>query len=217
MRRTGIGLFFLMAIGLCLTSCGTSKKKKFLDYFSTYSYDTLTVISTENVAIYIDPATPFQLKGTPIDTSFLDVFSLEEAEDLRYFIPNDVEKGPIAYYKMKLDIGYYLLIIRAAGEYWNSRYYACLYHSGENKVTRTILIAENFGDAGSAFLCSSFLNKVDKTWKIKAHQYYQEPVDFRKYEVDSLYITEIDLEYSISMENDRYYFKEINSKKTTNH
>lgn len=217
MKSTAKLLIFLVPLGLSLLSCGTMKKKKFLDYFSTYSYDSLTVTSTSNSDIYVDPATPFQIKGTPIDTAFLDVFSLEEAEDLRYYIPNKLENGPVAYYKIKLDLGYYLVIIRSAGEYWNSRYYACLYHAGENKVTKTQLIAENFGDAGSAFLCHSFLKMEDKTWKINTQQYYQEPVDFRKYGVDSLYVTEVDLQYSVTMENDRYYFKEISSKKTSNH
>ncbi len=202
----------ILLFGICVllfSSCGTMKKKKFLDHFSTYTYDTLSFSSTENSDIYNDPNTPFSIKGTPIDTNFMHVFSLEEAEDLRYYSPTVIETGPLAYYKIKLNLGYYFVVIRAAGEYWNSRYFGCLYHSGENKVVKTILLAENFGDAGSAFICTSTLKKEEGDWNIYTHHYFQEPVDFQKFEMDSLEIKNVDIKSTLVLEDDRYAFKEL--------
>jgi hypothetical protein len=201
-----------------LISCGTLKKKKFLDYFSTYTSDTLTIHSFDHAGIYTDPSAPFHIKGTAIDTSFLHIFSLEEAEDLRYYVPNASETGPLAYYKVKLNLGYYFLIIRSGGEYWNSRFYACLYHSGENKVTRAILIAENFGEAGDIFKCKTILKKENDTWNMHTHHFFQEPIDYKKYGTDSVHITHVDIVYSTIMDNDRYYFKEVsNNISSTKH
>jgi len=204
-------LFFGMGV-LIFSSCGTMKRKKFLDHFTPLKVDTLSIIPAEDYNNYIHPQAPWSLTGTPIDTSFMHVFSLEEAEDLRYFTYDEKEKGPSAYYKVKLDLGYYFLVIRSGGEYWNSRYYACLYHSGENKVTHAVLIGETFGDGGAVFFCQSHLRKENKTWTIKVHEYFSEPLNYEKYKMDSLVTRETDILYHIEENNDRLFFVEKERK-----
>ena len=207
--------FFIMLGLLLLYSCGTVKKKKFLDYFTTYKHDTLSVFSSSEAGIYADPKTPISIRGTVIDTAFFDVMNFEGDEDLLYFQKIEKETGPIAYFKMKVGIGFYLVIIRSGGQYWNSRFYACLYNVGANKVVANVLIAENFGDAGDAYICQALLKKENKYWSIYTHEYFQSPVNFNLYEVDSLYIGEVDMEISIDVVEDHQRFVEKSRVETS--
>jgi hypothetical protein len=52
------------------------------------------------------------------------------------------------------------------------------------------------------------LIKQDKEWTIYSHEYYQEPIDFHKYETDSLKITEVDRTTILELKDDHYHFKE---------
>jgi len=205
-----IGISVLMVSG-----CGTMKRKKFLDFFTTYKLDTLSVTTIGDYTMYTNPNAAWELRGTYIDTSFHEVFSRDEAEDIRQFTYDPVDKAPAGYYKVKLDLGYYFVVIRAGGEYWNSRFYGCLYHSGENKITHTVLLSEYFGDAGATFLCNAFIEKNEKTWKLTVHEYFSEPVDYDKFyngTMDSIQVREADITYQIENVDDRYNFVEKERK-----
>jgi hypothetical protein len=207
--RAKFFLFALVLVAACL-SFTQVKTKKFLDYFQDYKADSLVIVSSGSSEFKEDPSTPVTERGVSIDTSHFHVFKNDVADDLLYFSTTDGETGPMAYYKIKLNAasGYYLLLLRSGGEYWNSRFYACLYNSGEKKITGTLLVAEYFGDAGDEFICSSKLIKQDKEWTIYSHEYYQEPIDFHKYETDSLKITEVDRTTILELKDDHYHFKE---------
>lgn len=190
------------------------KKKKFIDFFTTLKGDSLFIASPPHDQL-TKADVAWEMKGSAIDTSFSDVYSREEADDLQYYLQVDGENSTFGYYKVKLDLGYYLVIIRAAGEYWNSRMYACLYHSGENKITQTVLIGEDFGDAGAVFTCNSVLRKQNGSWIIMVHEYFSEPVDEYKYikGVDlSREVRTTDITYSLSNADDRYSFVETDRK-----
>lgn len=184
------------------------KKKKFLDHFVTYKSDTLTVSSAEYADIYDNANTSLSLKGNTIDTMFNEVYELEGGEDIREFSPRGWETGPLAYQKIKLDMGCYLLIIRAGGEYWNSRYHACLYNDGNKRVTSTLPVAESFGDTGFYYTCKSFFQKEDNRWSIYTHHTYFEPFDFDKYGMDSVQIKNVDVLSTIEQKEDHFYFLE---------
>jgi len=207
-----LGRVLLTGIGVLMIFSFTTppKKKKYLDYFTTFKGDSFS-ISTPDYNEIIKPDVSWELKGTAIDTSLSSVYSKEEADDLQYYITDDFEKSTFGYYKIKLDLGYYLVIVRAAGEYWNSRIYACLYHTGENKITHTILIGEDFGDAGAIFTCNSLLQKNDKVWTIYVHEFFSEPVDYNKFFDDtdrSMEVRNTDIVYQIENVDDRYTFVE---------
>ena len=211
-RIIGFGICFLT-----FSSFGTVKKKKFIDFFTSFKGDSLAIGSPDYEKLFT-PDSPWEVKGTPIDTSFSHIYSKEEAEDVQYYINDNGENSTYGYYKVKLDLGYYLVIIRAGGEYWNSRVYACLYHTGENKVTHTILIGEDFGDAGASFTCKSVLRKKNKVWTITVHEYFSEPVDYDKFyngEDESMEIRHTDILYQIDNVEDRYEFIEKEKKDKT--
>jgi hypothetical protein len=215
MKWTRVLLLGISVVGVFFS--GTVKKKKFLDYFNTFKGDSLVFDSPDHIKIFTTDV-PWELKGTAIDTSLSHVYSKEEADDLQYYVKDNGENSTFGYYKVKLDLGYYLVIIRAGGEYWNSRVYACLYHSGENKITHTVLIGENFGDAGDSFSCNSVLRKKDKQWTIAVHEHFSEPVDpdkFHKGENYSMEIRNTDILYQIENVDDRYVFVEKERKDQT--
>jgi hypothetical protein len=201
---------FIAVFVVAFLSFTQVKTKKFLDHFQDYKADSLVIVSSANSEFKEDLSTPTIERGVSIDTAHFHVFKNEVADDLLYFSTTDGETGPMAYYKIKLNAasGYYLLILRTGGEYWNSRFHACLYNSGEKKITETLLVAEYFGDAGDEFICSSKLIKKDKEWTIYSHEYYQEPIDFHKYETDSLKITEADRTTILELSDEHYHFKE---------
>jgi hypothetical protein len=210
----------IVGFAVCLValfSFGSGKKKKFLDHFIAFKGDSLVLGSPDYDKLF-KPDVAWEIKGTAIDTSFTHVYSKDEAEDVQYYMSNKGENSTYGYYKIKLDLGYYLVFIRAGGEYWNSRVYACLYHTGENKVTHTILVGEHFGDAGVSFTCNSVLRKKDKTWTIAVHEHFSEPVDehkFHKGEDHSLEIRNTDILYQVENVDDRYMFVEKDRRDKT--
>jgi hypothetical protein len=209
---------FIATICIVLfSSFGNGKNKKFLDHFTTFKGDSLVLVSPEYDKLF-KPDVAWEVKGTPIDTSLNHVFSKEEAEDVQYYMNDNGENSTHGYHKIKLDLGYYLVFIRAGGEYWNSRVYACLYHTGENKVTETILVGEDFGDAGTTFTCNSVLRKKDKTWTILVHEYFSEPVDwetFSKGEGGPIKVRNTDILFQLENVDDRYKFVEKDRKDKT--
>lgn len=197
-----------LLVALALFSFQAVKKKKFLDHFTNYKLDTLSINWTEYETIYDNPSVDIAQKGTVIDSVHAKVFENDGAEDLRNFMVMEKETGPMAYHKIKLDMGYYLLLIRSGGEYWNSRFYLCLYNSGDKHITSSVLAADILGDASYSFVCTSKLKKEDKQWNIYTHQYFGEPLDYEKYELDSMQITEIDIQTSIELKDEHYFFVE---------
>lgn len=191
-----------------LFSFQSVKKKKLLDYFTNYKLDSLDISWTEYETIYDNPSVTLNQKGNCIDSLHFKVFELEGAEDLLNFSVLEKENGPMAYYKIKLDLGYYLLLIRSGGEYWNSRFYLCLYNSGDQHITSVVLAADALGDAGYAFTCTSKLKKVDKQWSIYTRQNFAEPFDYEKFGMDSIQITEIEMVTSIEMKDEHFFFVE---------
>src|SRR5688500_18498204 len=143
-----------VSLALVFLSFGTVKKKKFLDFFTPLKSDSLVIGSRKFEDVHKTDA-PWEMKGTAIDTSFGHIYSKEEADDLQWYVDYNGESSTFGYYKVKLDLGYYLVIIRAGGQFWNSRIYACLFHTGENKVTHTVLVSENFEDEGDVFICNA--------------------------------------------------------------
>jgi hypothetical protein len=93
-----------------------------------------------------------------------------------------------------------------------------LYHTGENKVTHTILVGEEFGDAGDTFTCTSVLRKEDKVWTIAVHEHFSEPVDPDKFHQgvnSALELRDTDILYQIENVEDRYVFVEKERKDKT--
>lgn len=209
-----IQVALLILICILTNSCEIGKKKKFLDYFITYKYDTLSVSSTNQSGIYMDPNTPSQLKGNVIDSIFFNEMDGDGAEDLLAFLQIGNEKGPIAYYKINLDDGFYFIIIRSGGGYWNSRYFGCIYNVGAKKIDGNILIAEMLGFEGFVFSCNAVIKKEEKKWNIYTHQRYQLPINFEKYGTDSLRIDEIDILYTIEKHDEHFFFEEKSVVKT---
>lgn len=219
MKTNGVRFF---GIGILVLSClflGWKPKKKFLDYFVEHKTDSLVIISPISSEFKEDPKLEGLERGTSLDSSHFKVFMGDAAEDILNFSTYDGETGPMAYYKIKLNAasGYYLLIIRSGGEYWNSRYYACLYNSGDHQVNETFLVAENFGDAGYVYTRQSTLKRVNKGWTINSSDYYQDPVNFSKYETDSLMIREVNTVTSIELSEEHYHFKEVSKKEKSYH
>src|SRR5690606_27211612 len=141
----------------------------FLDHFELYNHDTLTVGNHPFDVVY-NPGSSPDVKGNLIDTLYNSYYAQEGAEDLRDYNVNDTEKGLLGYQKIKLDLGYYLVIIRAGGEYWNSRKYACLYNSGARRITDTHLLADDVREQ-TVFTCTSLLKKENNIWSIYTREF----------------------------------------------
>lgn len=194
-------------------------KKKFLDYFLEHKTDSLLITSPVSSEFKEDPQIPGLERGISIDSMHYGIFRGDAAEDILNYSTYDGETGPMAYYKIKLNAasGYHIVIIRSGGEYWNSRYYACLYNAGDKQVNETFLVAENFGDAGYVYTRQSTLKRENKEWMIYSFDYYQDPVDFDKYEVDSLMIREVNTVTSVELTEEHYHFKEVSKKEKSYH
>jgi len=212
----------LIGLGVCFTclllvSFQSYKKKKFLDNFTEYKLDTITFNPPSYSRIVEDRVGSPSEIGNSIDGSFSAVFSNDEAEDLRYVNNIGSDVGPFGYIKMKLNSasGYYFVVIRAGGEYWNSRVYGCLYNAGEDRITETVLIAEQMRDAGATFICNSTIKKENKEWSIYTHEYFQEPWNYDSHVMDSLSVTDEQIKYSVQLSDDHYHFKQEILKKET--
>jgi len=192
-----LGVFFLLAMA--------PKKKNFLDHFESYTYDTLTVGNHLFDAVY-NPSSPFEVRGNLIDTVFNSYYTQEGAEDLRVYNVSGTEKGLLAYQKIKLDLGYYLLIIRAGGEYWNSRKYACLYNSGSKKITDAQLLSEDVREK-TIFTCTSLLKKENNTWSIYTKELFYEPLAGVLHK-DSMQVREVDILVNIESNEEHFFFVE---------
>jgi hypothetical protein len=208
-----IGVLFVVAISAF--SFSLPKKRKFLDHFTEYKMDTLSVNTPLYEEIYENTNTPVSIKGVCIDTIHNHVYGLEGADDIREFTPIGNETGPVAYHKIKLDLGYYLLIIRAGGEYWNSRLHACLYNAGNKKIMNTLPVADALGDAGSYYERSSQLKKEDKQWTIYSHEIYYEPLDVDWESLDTFEVKEIDIVTIIEPKDEHFFFTEKSKKENT--
>lgn len=212
------GIYFtaivVSLVGIITLSFSLPKKRKFLDHFKEYKLDTLTVKTPLYEEIYTENPS-INVAGLCIDTTYNHVYELDGADDIREFYPIEKETGPAAYQKIKLDLGYYLLIIRAGGEYWNSRHHACLYNAGNKKITNTLPIADAIGDAGFYYERSSTLKKEDKQWNIYSHEIYFEPLDIDWESVDTFEVKEIDIITTIEPRDDHFFFTEKSKNEKT--
>ncbi len=208
-------LVFCIALLTLASSCGVYKRKKFLDYFTTYKLDTLSIFAADYSAIYDNPNAPMNLKGQVIDSVYYPIFELEAAEDLMNFMTDEVEKGPTGYYKIKLDLGFYFLIVRSGGEYWNSRFYGCLYNSGDKHVTQTVVLADLLGDAGYSYSCNSFLKKQNKQWNIYVDEEYMEPLDVDWESLDTFQVTKVNMTTVVEPGDGHFYFNQTDRKENT--
>ena len=208
-RKVWIPVFSIVCVSALLCACGTYKKKKFLDYFQAFRLDSLQISSASNAGFYLDPNINPDVRGTTIDSVYWEKLFLDGTEDMDEFFPNGIEQGPLAYYKIRLtNAGYYLIIIRSAGMYWNSRFYACIYNSGEEQIESAVLIADYLSYARGKFICASVLKKEDHNWSISIHEYYQEPFDYYQHQVDSFQVREINTVISTLWVDDRYEFEQ---------
>lgn len=194
-------------VGVAALSFSLPKKRKFLDHFREYKLDTISIATPSFEQVY-DKNASLLTKGLCIDTIYNSVYELEGADDIREFTAMEGETSPAAYHKIKLDLGYYILIIRAGGEYWNSRYHACLYNAGNKKIISTLPVADAFGDAGSYYQRTSQLKKEDKQWSIYSHEIYYDPLDVDYESLDTFEVKEVDIITTIESNDEHFFFTE---------
>ena len=142
----------------------SDSSSKFLSRFKQISFDTLKVYSPGQV----DDKNDFV--GVPLDSADAILFPKQIADaHLRDF------PGLFACYKFSISKDKIGLIVRAPAMYVSSSIKLFIYDLNTNKLTESLELAENWGDAGDSMIKTSWLY-TDKN-KINAFMWISEGHD----------------------------------------
>lgn len=139
----------------------------FMAKFKSISLDTLKVYSR-----FDQENDSFQFKGVALNHHDWPFVQDMYGEFAKEYDGSDEQLNQFyACYRIDLNKEISALIIRTPGEYSSSKIHLFLANTTLKKVTHSIQLAEDWGDAGDAFEQSSFLYKTATTLELFQYNY----------------------------------------------